>query len=585
MRRIIVSLGIFTLTAFGVPAWAATGIHVNTTQDVVNPTDGHCSLREAISSANTTTPSGTSRGECPAGNTILLKKKTYVLSISGADEDGNATGDLDIHNNVTIVGKRKTTIEQTTGDRVLEIFASTTVELDRVRITDGKARAGQPVAGQVTGEDGGGIFNLGTLTLRRSTVTGNAAGDGSQTSTADGSGGNGGGIYSTGTLTLDRVVVSGNKAGTAGSGTVTGSPAPGGTGGGIAVGGTLHISGSTISGNRSGDGSAGTSTAAGSAGGIGGGINSAATGTIVGSTIANNISGSGGNGFDAVVFGATGGTGGDGSSGGGLAVATGSLTVTTSTISGNHSGSGGRGGIGGFSSGVAGGTGGTGGQGGFGAGIATAGNLTLDRSTVSSNVSGVGGHGGPGGTGTPDGMSGASGTDGLGGGIVVSGGSLVATNDTVSGNRASSGGGIIGAGPVSLNNVTVANNQAETDGGGIDRINSAFTLENSIVAANTAASDPDCEGTVVADDYNLVQAGSGCVGLGSTDITGSSPKLGKLKKNGGPTKTQKPSRHSVAINHGNPAAPGTIPGTCETIDQRGKKRKRSRCDIGSVEAR
>ena len=69
-------------------AHAAT-ITVNTATDVV-ANDGQCSLREAITAANTDTASGATGGECAAGSgddTITLPLGTYTLAISGASED------------------------------------------------------------------------------------------------------------------------------------------------------------------------------------------------------------------------------------------------------------------------------------------------------------------------------------------------------------------------------------------------------------------------------------------------------------------------------------------------------------------
>ena len=49
------------------PAQAAI-ITVNSTADVADPADGECTLREAITAANTDTASGTATGECAAGS-------------------------------------------------------------------------------------------------------------------------------------------------------------------------------------------------------------------------------------------------------------------------------------------------------------------------------------------------------------------------------------------------------------------------------------------------------------------------------------------------------------------------------------
>ena len=75
---------------------------VNTTLDTVavnlkNGKDatGHISLRSAIMAAD-------ARGQ---SNTIIVPAGTFTLTIAGASEDDNATGDLDINGNVTIKGR------------------------------------------------------------------------------------------------------------------------------------------------------------------------------------------------------------------------------------------------------------------------------------------------------------------------------------------------------------------------------------------------------------------------------------------------------------------------------------------------
>ena len=70
-----------SLTMLHGTAHAAT-ITVNTTADVVAD-DGVCSLREAITAANTDTSSGATGGECAAGSgadTITLSAGTITLT-------------------------------------------------------------------------------------------------------------------------------------------------------------------------------------------------------------------------------------------------------------------------------------------------------------------------------------------------------------------------------------------------------------------------------------------------------------------------------------------------------------------------
>ena len=98
-RSILVALLTAGAAAAAVPPAFATTITPTTTADVVDPGDGKCSLREAIPAANSNTASGPLLTECPAGevgeDVINLVAGTFDLSLAGAGEDGNASGDLD----------------------------------------------------------------------------------------------------------------------------------------------------------------------------------------------------------------------------------------------------------------------------------------------------------------------------------------------------------------------------------------------------------------------------------------------------------------------------------------------------------
>ena len=225
------------------PVVRAATISVNTTDDELN-NDGDCSLREAIQAANT----DAAVDACVPGSgddTITLPSGTYTLTRAGANEDGNATGDLDITDNLTINGAGDATTFVNGGglDRVWHVFSGVVVEINGVTITNGN----NPL--------GGGIYNYGgVLTLINSTVSGNTAGDT----------GGGGGIYNnSGTLTLTNSTVSNNSADYGGgiynywntatltliNSTVSGNTA-GDTGGGISNNrGTLMLTNSTLSGN------------------------------------------------------------------------------------------------------------------------------------------------------------------------------------------------------------------------------------------------------------------------------------------------------------------------------------------------
>ena len=121
--------------------------------------------------------------------------------------------------------------------------------------------ANSTVSENTAGEAGGGIYNVGTLTVTNSTVSGNTARAG------------GGGIWSQGPLTMTDSTVSGNTSRPGAGGlflathseaTVTNSTVSGnssqrtapfinGNGGGISNSGTLTLTNSTVSGNTADD--------------------------------------------------------------------------------------------------------------------------------------------------------------------------------------------------------------------------------------------------------------------------------------------------------------------------------------------
>jgi CSLREA domain-containing protein len=288
------------------PLAPAASINVTIFIDEYNDTSTGCSLREAITAANTDFP----YGGCPAGSgadIIQLPAGIYLLTRAGSVEESNVSGDLDITSEMTWVGTGSVTIDAGgdtgLGDRVIENSNSGTLTLNNLTITGGRAPDGSDDAG-------GGIYNAHSLTLADVIVTGNHAGDGS-------SGGEGGGIYNyvNTTLIITDSVISNNRAG-ASSGVSTG-----GSGGGIYMnsGALLSITNSSITDNVAGAGVSGT-------GGPGGGIYFYSTSDtiITGSTISGNTAGSS--------------TGTVGGYGGGIYAAT-HLTLLNSTISGNTSGS------------------------------------------------------------------------------------------------------------------------------------------------------------------------------------------------------------------------------------------------------
>ena len=175
-----------------------------------------------------------------------------------------------------------------------------------------------------------------------------------------------------------------------------------------------------------------------------------------------------------------------------------------------------------------------------------------------------------------------------GGGIYNWTSILILNNSTVSGNTASGdGGGIyhttsVGGGvySVMISNSTVSDNKANL-GGGIYRGEGPATVQNTIVAGNTAVtSGPDCWGSISSAGYSLVGDTSGCAYTpGSGDLTNVDPRIGPLEGSPGyhPLLPDSP-----AINAGNPAGCTDHLGNPLTTDQRGFPRF-GRCDIGAYE--
>jgi predicted outer membrane repeat protein len=225
------------------------------------------------------------------------------------------SGELDIPTNLTIQGPSPgaapVTISGGGSSRVFEVEAGITVTLSGLTVRDGD---GVAVAGSSTQFDGqgGGILNLGTLTVTNCTLSGNSAQYG-------------GGIYNAGTATISNSTVGMTKLS-------DGSTLPGNVasidGGGIYNGFTAAVTNSTLSGNSATD--------------LGGGINNgpAAMLTVSGCTLSGNSAFNGGgmsvNGT-ATVSGCTLSGNSAVSQGGGIYG--GVLTVSGCTLSGNSAGS------------------------------------------------------------------------------------------------------------------------------------------------------------------------------------------------------------------------------------------------------
>jgi len=261
-----VLLTLLALLTLGLPAvpvaHAGASLVVNTLSDADDGGDGVCSLREAITAANT---DGVYH-ECTGTD---FGADTITFSVSGTITLGSTLPAITDADGLTIAGPgaASLTISGNNLVQVMEVNSGATLNLQDLTVANGSA------------DNGGGIINGGTLTITNSTFSGNSAG-------------NGGGIFQIstngGTLTITNSTFSGNSAGSGGgilqigAVTVTNSTFSGNsaesTGGGIShEGGPLTVTNSTFSGN--------------SAGNFGGGIITEGGPTLHNTIVANSPSG------------------------------------------------------------------------------------------------------------------------------------------------------------------------------------------------------------------------------------------------------------------------------------------------------
>jgi len=259
MRRIALALTLAvalvgTVAPLGIARAAV--ITVTTIADDINA-NGDCSLREAILAAN----EDRMVDACPAGNgadSIELGVGTYTLTRSGANEDLNVTGDLDVTQPLSLIGEgiAATVLDGGGLDRVIDVRGAGSVTIVGLTVRNGSAGA-QPgggirafsstlllndvrVTASATDDVGGGVFvTSGSLTMVGSRVDGNASTGGGglmlaysvsqiitsvidanqATNPFDDFSGPGGGIANAGgPLTLRDVTLSGNRADREGGG-------------------------------------------------------------------------------------------------------------------------------------------------------------------------------------------------------------------------------------------------------------------------------------------------------------------------------------------------------------------------------
>ena len=395
---------------------------------------------------------------------------------------------------------------------------------------------------------GGGIYNGGTVALTNCVVTNNLARSYQWPGFYNNPfiAGLGGGIYNQGTLVLYQSMVIGNWCGDVGNTYATSA-----SGGGIYNSNSATIILSTIANNRSAKGFDCYCGVEIGAGGAGGGICNSGTLFVDRSTVSGNVSGNGGSGaFDWI-------NGADGGPGGGI-WNSGQLTITSSTVNGNSSGNGGVG--------LALSSSRQGGGGGGGGGIYNAGVAALTNCTIFGNVAGNGGFGGVV-SGGPAGVQCPGGNGGNGGGLLNKG-ILIINCCTVS-------GGISGAGGPGTSTGT------NGMGGGIWQEGSVVQLFNTLIVSNNAVgAGADVTGTFISLGFNLIGSTNGSSGFGTTgDLFSVNPRLGPLAYNGGSTPTCALLPASPAIDAGNDSVTNTL-----VTDQRGYPRRvGTHVDIGAVE--
>lgn len=469
-----------------------------------------CSLRAALQEARFF-----------PGSTINVQAGVYTLKRVGALEIFGENGDLNILEDVTILGAGAgTTIVDASliGDRVLSVanvLGTPTVTISGLTFRQGRAPAGFAA--------GGGIYTAGNLTLRDCVVTSNT------------SAGTAGGVFAAaGTLNLDNTRVGDNTAGTFGGGLY------------VSSGAIAHLTHATVMSNRA--------TA-------GAGIYNEGTVTVLPGTVSNNettgpAAGKGGGIYNAGSLDFFGGEleSNTGVAGGGGLYNSGEAKLRRILLARNHAEGAGGGGVlneGGAASLIVDETrvrqNSTPGRGG---GIRNdAGALAITKSTVSDNMAHDGG------------------------GIFSGDGVLAITNSTISENTAmADGGGLWNSGPGTLTHVTITANQLQSValGAAIRHAGpGALTLASSIVQGS-------CAGPLESGGANVADAT--CVLAGAGDVVAANPLLGPLTDNGGHTPTH-------ALLAGSPALSRVPARTCAAADQRDVLRPLGNgCDAGAFES-
>lgn len=577
----------------------ATELEVDRTDDTAaanacTAAPNDCSLRGAVIAAN---------AEAGASPVIinLQPATTYNLTLTNpTQENAAATGDLDVTTSlhpVTIVGGGSSGPDATvidaaglnTGnlrDRAFHITGSgvTAVFHDLVirngaAADDGTGGVSTNPAAQNTNRAGGGILNNGGgLTLENVVIQScQALGKGdsvvNEHTTLDAHGGGIASLAATGNVVITDSTLTGNAASGGNGGIFNNAAGSNARGGSIYFeGGTLSLDGSRIEAGSANGGNGGNQNQNGQTnGGFGGFAQGGGVWVGGGTATINNTTFE-----DTEANGGDSGTGGNAANPGGAAdggglYSLGNVTVTNSTFHLAEA----NGGDGGDAFGttcLGAHEGGDGGAARGGAIFADGGSLTVNAATFANNLA-AGGSGGDGGQ-TPGPGCGMHGAGGLayGGAIANNAAAVNVKHATISLNNAQAGntGGNQGGANKPPRLV------AEGAGGGIRVGPAAVTLQNTIIAGNTAANGagdtsgaptpgPNVDGGVNSNGHNLLGVATNAAGFtGTGDQTGADPMLAALADNGGPTRT-------MALTAGSPAIDAGVAAGA-SFDQRGKPR-------------
>jgi len=546
-----------------------------------------CTLRAAIQQANA----------LPGSDRIEILAGTYLLTLSGADEDSGLSGDLDITDSVTIVGadKQLTIINAGGIDRIIDIHNTISVTLSNITLTGGVASGDSnsnaadggairifdgpfipPIDSQILlnnllikdntallGKGGGISFNgsNATVTIDKVELRGNQALvgggmnvegrinifdsfiiDNSATET-------GGGVFHSGDVVFENTRVENNRVGR--------------SGGGISANGNTLFYGGTLNGNGVIAGNNQIVNGAGIYWTDGGNIDPSHVYFIKTDVSSNIATGSGGGLYinsslsnadkNRVVIASVNIDNNKADANGGGILNIGAVRISDTRVLDNQAGK--------SAGGIY-----------ILAETAQTSETVIAHSVISRNR-----------------VTSTAALTVRGGGIRFSGGNLRIENTTISKNSASNGsntgdgGGLylsasIPIGPAQFEHVTLFENVVGTSGQAANLYALAFSsvlnIKHSIIANSQAAEN--CVASITSLDYNLDSANS-CVFNLANDKVQTDPSLGQLQVSVGRTETHQP-------NNGSPII-GVIPEAgCLATDQVFQARRNGvSCDSGAFE--